>query len=668
MSTFVEPTLTLPEVDYIVVDIECHGLEAVHDTSRPIYFVVTCSVTGNQPPKLQVWHNLDDLISILNTCCAFGTYLCYHNSKFDHVALSNRGLQVPWGQVLDTQVLAYLSDNQKAGNLSLSSLTGAKDDLLPFAKELGFSNLSDFWQTDHSDSPQVLERLVSYCKADVKATHVLYKRLQQKLGQLPGVVRAYWQLEVPMLPVLVQLEREGALVDKQLLLSTIDDLSREQREFEATIEESVGRVPQLQWKEAREEFVPVEKWYGGCSLLTPVDQLKTYVNSLHVPPYYLDASGVAVENWSGHKLSDDKRVLGAHCPLVPFNSNAATGHVWWVIRSQVPEALDNIKQTKSGKPKVNKDFVSDVADLLPESFPIGKLARVVKKLQMATSIYKHLHADNRLRAEFAHTRTLTGRLATSRPNCQNLPRAGSDESSQVFRKLFVARPGYVLLCADLDQIELRTLAFYLARGERDFGLLEEFNSDNPDAHTKNASKWGVSRTVAKTLIFLLIYGGQPALMVERKLFPTLKQAEAAFAGVKENQPAIDRLMRAVVAKAIEVGYITTVGGRQLRYPKLRSGNKWERMRAERQCFNALIQGSSRDIIHQLVIESAPLIWAAGANFVNIVHDEVLVEVPEQVADSLMQQLSPLWCKRMDILKGVPVNGDWNKGDTWYEAK
>jgi DNA polymerase I-like protein with 3'-5' exonuclease and polymerase domains len=681
MSTFVAPTQSLPEptrsegspkqaqvpnlpeVNYIVVDIECHGLEAVHDLTRAVYFAVTCTVRANQQPKLITWYNLDDLISVLNSS---GYYLVYHNSKFDHVALLNRGLNVPWERVLDTQVLAYLADNQAAGNLSLGALTGAKDNLLPVAQELGFSNLSEFWNVDHSYNPEVIQRLVSYCRADVKATHGLYKQLIQKLPK-PSVA-AYWKLEQPMLPVLVQLERTGAQVDRQLLLKTIDDLGRQQQEFEARIAECVGRVPVLQWDKALETYVPTEKWYGGNNLHTPLHELKTYANKLNVPPHYVDANGVAVENWSGHKLTDEKRVLGAHCVLVPFNSNAATGHVWWVINKQVPEALENIKQTKSGKPQVNKDFVADVADLLPDEFPIGKLAKVVKRLQMATSIYKYLGNDNRLRPEFAHTRTLTGRLATSRPNAQNLPRAGADESSQVFRKLFVARPGYVLLCADLDQIELRTLAYFLAEAEKDFGLLQEFNSDNPDAHTKNAELWGVSRIIAKILIFLLIYGGQPKLMVERKLFGSLKEAQAAFDGVKSKQPAIDALMRKVVAKATNIGYIKTLAGRYLRYPKLRSSNKWERMRAERQCFNALIQGSSRDIIHQLVVESAPLIWAAGASFVNIVHDEVLVEVPEQTADALMQQLQPLWCKRMDIIKGVPVNGDWNKGSTWYEAK
>jgi DNA polymerase-1 len=249
-----------------------------------------------------------------------------------------------------------------------------------------------------------------------------------------------------------------------------------------------------------------------------------------------------------------------------------------------------------------------------------------------------------------------------------MPRAGKDDDSKLFRKLFIAKPGHVLLCADLDQIELRTLAYYLAVAKGDTGLLEEFNSDTPDAHTKNAKLWGVERNVAKTLIFLLIYGGQPKLMFQRKLFTTLAKAKAAFDGVEKAQPGIKELMQDVVKRSTKRGFVKSVGGRHMHYPNLRSSNKWDKMKAERQCFNALVQGSSRDIIHLLAVQTAPAVWSHGGSFVNIVHDEVLIEVPEENADALIDALTPVWHNRMDLLPGVPVNGDWNKGSTWYEAK
>jgi DNA polymerase I-like protein with 3'-5' exonuclease and polymerase domains len=402
----------LPEVDYIVVDLECHGLEAAISDVPDVYFAVTISVTGTSKPRLQVWHNIEELVSVLNTQCAFGTSLVYHNAKFDHNVLLLRGLSVPWSQVLCTQVLAYLRNNQ-APSFSLDALTGKKQDLLPFAQEEGFASLTDFWNTNHSSNEGVLKRLEDYCKADTKACHGLYENLVKDLSSCPSVVNAYFHLEQPMLPILSQLERTGVQIDKPLLLASVDSFAVEVEELTVKIATLVGRLPKLQW--VNDEFVPFTKWYGKASLKTPADDLPVYTNKLHVPPFYVDAEGVAVQNWSGHKLGLVPQVVGSHCPLVPFNANAATGHVYWVIKNTCPEALEDIGKTKTGKPQVNKDFVADVADLLPEDFPIGTLAKVVKKQQMALGILKHLSEDGRLRAQFNHTRTLTGRLATSNP-------------------------------------------------------------------------------------------------------------------------------------------------------------------------------------------------------------------------------------------------------------
>lgn len=253
---------------------------------------------------------------------------------------------------------------------------------------------------------------------------------------------------------------------------------------------------------------------------------------------------------------------------------------------------------------------------------------------------------------------------------QNVPRAGESEDSKVFRRLVAAEKGKRIAVADLDAIELRTLAYYILKVTGDSSMADVLNSDDPDLHSANAKKWGVSRTVAKTLVFLLIYGGQPALMVKRKLFATLKEAEAAFASVHENQPQIKQLMELVVESCREKGYIQTIGGRRLYYPNINSRNKWDRLKAERQCFNALIQGSARDIMHQLVVESLEVIDCYGkfAHAINVVHDELLVEVDERYADCLVQDLNAVWQKRADLLPGVLVNGDWNVGATWCEAK
>ena len=62
----------------------------------------------------------------------------------------------------------------------------------------------------------------------------------------------------------------------------------------------------------------------------------------------------------------------------------------------------------------------------------------------------------------------------------------------------------------------------------------------------------------------------------------------------------------------------------------------------------------------------------SAGITNIVHDEMSVYVHKSQAEALKKDLNDLWQKNMDILrvgdKSVPVNGDWNAGQTWYDAK
>lgn len=661
-----ELTRTLPTTNYLVIDCETHGLRARFDPDVAVYFVGILTVDGEGKPSYDTVFCIEDACDHINQKASEGYMIVVHNSKFDVSVLRLRGLTAPISSILDTQVLAYLLDNTR-DSYSLDALTGQKEDLMQALVEEGllkqknyFLTLplkaADFWAIDWSDNLEMMDRLAVYCKQDIRATHKLYKTLQKQLPQ--ECVEAYFLMEQPMLAVLMDLETTGALLDKPLLDTLLVDASAAVERLEAEISASVGLMPVLQYDKEDDSYVPVAKTY----------KKGYYNNKTHVPPYYTTPDGIMVRSWDGHIDNGESLLLYDHCALVSFNSAAATGHTYWVIARDCKEALEFAGKTKKGKPQINKDFIKEVDGLLPASFPIGKLAKANKRLQMATTLNNNLDRDNRIRCDFAHTRTLTGRLATSNPNLQNIPRPGESEDSKVFRKLFIAKPGCTLICADFAAVELRVLAFYLSIVEGDEDLANVFSSEKADAHTANATRWGVSRTVAKTLIFLLIYGGQPKLMFARKLFPTIEEAEKAFEGVHTSQPSIRRLMGKVIDDTTKKGFVKSLLGRHMHYPDLKSANKWNKLKAERQTFNALIQGSSRDILHYLLGESLPVVLAHQAHFVNVVHDEVLIEVPLEQAESLKIALDGIWNNRVDFLGSLPITGEWNSGATWFDAK
>jgi DNA polymerase I-like protein with 3'-5' exonuclease and polymerase domains len=658
---FPRDTQTLPSERYVIVDLETQGISILTDDSKQFYFGVTLT----DDKQVQVWHSMLELISHLQELHSQGYWFIFHNSKFDYRLLTQRGLRVPVERVLDTQVLAYILDNTRP-SYSLDALTGRKLDVIQEFHKAGLLESAikpeQFWEIDWSENEPALSLLVEYCKQDCRATYWLYKTLVSKL--YTSGVSAYFTVAQPMLDVLINLETNGSPLDYSMLQQLIGDKEAKVEELQSAIQTNTGLLPELQWNEDAAVFVPKEKTYvRGVTR----DKRCTI-------PAYVDADGVIVTSWDGHVIGG-KLELGAHCKLVPFNANAATGHTWWIIHQSNPKLLKTAKKTKVGKPQINKDYIKKVGAKLPDWFPILELNTELKALTMANSLLSnYVPVTGRIYANYLHTRTLTGRLSTS-PNLQNIPKPNEDEAedSANFRKLFVAPPGYDYLCADLDQIELRMLGYYLAKVEKDYGLLEEFMKPDSDAHQKNADTWGVKRKIAKTVIFLLTYGGQPKLMYERGLTSSLEEAEAIFESVHKGQPALASLIAKVLKAGADRGYIQTIAGRRLSYPDLASSNKWTRMRAERQAFNALLQGGAGDVVHRLATESLSIVRTFGGFFMNIVHDEVSVAIPLVKAEEAKFVLNQVWERRMDLLQinsslTVPVNGTWNIGTCWADAK
>jgi DNA polymerase-1 len=225
-----------------------------------------------------------------------------------------------------------------------------------------------------------------------------------------------------------------------------------------------------------------------------------------------------------------------------------------------------------------------------------------------------------------------------------------------------------ILCADLDRIEIVVLAWFLLVAMKDPGLAEVCNTPGADPHQANADRWKVTRTIAKTLIFLLVYGGGAGLIYKRGMAPTLADAEAMVKQVNDEQPSINKLKESVWAAGRKRGYITNPFNARGVYPELYSKNNRERGAGERKAFNFVIQRTARDILHMLVIESLPTVLKYGACITSLVHDEILVDCPTANADLLKQELQMIWGRRGDILKGVYVNGDWDTGENWFFAK
>ena len=284
-------------------------------------------------------------------------------------------------------------------------------------------------------------------------------------------------------------------------------------------------------------------------------------------------------------------------------------------------------------------------------------------------LLKEIAPDGRIRSTLSQTETRTGRISSAEPNLQNIPVRTS--VGREFRKFFVAQPGYKLVDADYSQIELRVLA-HIAD---DKAMIDAFNN-NMDIHTVTASQvfnmpadmvTPLMRSKAKAVNFGIVYG-IGAFSLAKDIKVTRKEADSYIKGYLAHYSGIDAYMKSVAEKAKTDGYVSTVFGRRRPLPELRSTNFNTRAFGERVARNMPIQGTAADIIKIAMIKVYDRLKAENlkAKIIMQVHDEIIVEAPENEAEHVAQILSYEMenaCKMK-----VKLLADVHIGSTWYEAK
>ncbi len=243
----------------------------------------------------------------------------------------------------------------------------------------------------------------------------------------------------------------------------------------------------------------------------------------------------------------------------------------------------------------------------------------------------------RVHTSFSLASTTTGRLSSSDPNLQNIPIR--TEEGRKIRAAFIAEPGNLLISADYSQIELRLLAHI-----GDIPLLKKAFLDGLDIHAMTASEmFGVpiagmpteTRRRAKAINFGIIYGISAFGLANQLLIPQ-EEAGAYIKTYFERFPGIRAYMDATRALVREQGFVTTLFGRKVNIPIIRSKSAAERQFAERAAINAPIQGAAADVMRRAMVRMPAALKAAGlkARMLLQVHDELVFEAPAAEADEV----------------------------------
>ncbi|MBB6097511.1 DNA polymerase-1 [Deinobacterium chartae] len=273
----------------------------------------------------------------------------------------------------------------------------------------------------------------------------------------------------------------------------------------------------------------------------------------------------------------------------------------------------------------------------------------------------------RVHTTFAQTAVATGRLSSINPNLQNIP--VRTELGREIRRGFVAEDGYVLLSADYSQIELRVMAHVSG----DEAMRDAFRH-GADIHRRTAARiLGVSedtvsplqRRAAKTINFGVLYG-MSAHRLTRELGISYAEAQSFIDGYFGVYPGIRQYIDRTLAFCREHGYVETLLGRRRFVPEVNSTNRTAREAAERIAYNMPIQGTAADIIKIAMVRLEDKLEALGARLLLQVHDELVVEAPEEKAEQVSRVIR-------DEMQGafqleVPLEVEVGQGRTWYDAK
>lgn len=330
--------------------------------------------------------------------------------------------------------------------------------------------------------------------------------------------------------------------------------------------------------------------------------------------------------------------------------------------------LPVVRKTAGGAPSTDEEVLTKLA----EDYPLPKVLLEYRGLAKLKSTYtdklpKMVNpSTGRVHTHYSQASVITGRLASSDPNLQNIP--VRSEAGRRVREAFVATQGKIV-SADYSQIELRVMAHV----SNDANLQKAFAAGE-DIHRATASEvFGVplaevtadQRRAAKAINFGLIYG-MGAFGLASNLGITRDAAQSYIDRYFARYPGVAQYMAETKTLAHAQGFVETVFGRRLWLADINAAGA-RRAGAERAAINAPMQGTAADLIKLAMVAVQQWLQAQGmqSKIVMQVHDELVLDVPDHEIDQIKQNLPRLMCEVASLR--VPLVAEVGVGPNWEQA-
>ncbi|MEE4182242.1 DNA polymerase I [Pseudomonas viridiflava] len=525
------------------------------------------------PDKIKVGQHAKFAINLLANCALGGDQsqgIDLQGVKFDTILES---------YVLDSTATRHDRDSLVAKYLTHTPIN-FQDIAGKGAKQLTFDQIA-------------LEQAYPYAAEEADLTLRLHEVFEARLAAIPSLQPVLNDIEMPLVPVLARIERQGAFVDANLL--------------------------GIQSVELGDKMTALER----------------------------EAFAIAGEEFN---LGSPKQ-LGV------------------ILYEKL--GMPILSKTATGQPSTAEAVLAELAE---QDFPLPKVLMQYRSMSKLKSTYTDRLPEQinprtgRIHTSYHQAVAVTGRLSSSDPNLQNIPIRTAE--GRRIRQAFVAPKGYKLLAADYSQIELRIMA-HLAQDE---GLLHAFRNDL-DVHRATAAEvFGVElenvtndmRRSAKAINFGLIYG-MSAFGLAKQIGVDRKQSQAYVDRYFARYPGVLDYMERTRAQAAEQGFVETIFGRRLYLPDINAKNPSLRKGAERMAINAPMQGTAADIIKKAMVAVNGWLDESGldARVILQVHDELVLEVREDLVDQISEQIRPHMSGAAEL--AVPLLVEVGVGNNWDEA-
>lgn len=585
--------------NYYTIDIETDGLEPT---------IIWCM--GWQNIKTQekgVYTNYAEIREFLSR--PNSVYVGHNIVKYDAPALNLlAGSNLRIGQLVDTYILTTLYSPNLRGGHSLEA----------WGNRIGIA------KTDFNDWSRLSPEMIGYCQQDIEVTTQLYKKIVQVLNKIKFSEKSCW-IQHHITKIIEQQRKTGFKFDAPRAMALYQDLRQQEEELQTAIRAVFPAERRL----VRERNVLTKS--GAETALYAKDCIR----------YDVERQGdtyKAYEDVHFNIGSPDQRV-------------AKLEALGWTTTEKTP----------TGKPKPTEESLVSFAEesgikevaLITEWMVINGRANMIN-----TWLNNWDEKDECIHGKLSVADTL--RFRHQAPNTANIPAVRVSKEGEVLRDrlgyytyeardLWTCRKGRVLVGTDAAGLELRMLAHFINRPEFTEQVL------NGDPHQYNADLAGVTRPVAKTLLYAIQYGAQAG-----------KVAKIVGCGLKEAKALREQFLARLGIKGVmdsaineqQTGRIELVDGSRVACPSPHAA------------LNYKLQGSGARVMALGAILLDRYIQSDGLDSLKVgdIHDEWQYDVaPNDARQHAKRSVQAIREAGEKLNLNIPLDGTAKEGLTWAET-